>query len=179
MINIDIDNLTLEQLRDVAKIYNIARRWNMNKDKLLRLVKEAIKRENKKNIFNEISVESEENDKQFINKFEEIKSKAQENKNKIDNINSNQKEISQEEFYKTNNIIINNGSNRRGNRKKHIQIFKDGILILTIEGLIETMKWASENNICNSGWIRESLRTGRETIAGRKYKVGGYKFQYK
>lgn len=66
---------------------------------------------------------------------------------------------------------------RRG-RKRVIEVYKDGKLIKTIDGLIETFKWAQENNICNAGWVKHSLKTGKETVAGRKFKQGGYLFKY-
>lgn len=66
---------------------------------------------------------------------------------------------------------------RRG-RKRTIEVYKDGQLINTIDGLLETFKWATENNICNVGWVKHSLKTGKETVAGRKFKTGGYLFKY-
>ncbi|PFZ20100.1 hypothetical protein [Bacillus wiedmannii] len=66
---------------------------------------------------------------------------------------------------------------RRG-RTRTIEIYKDGVHIETIEGLINTFNWAKENYICNQGWIRHSLKTGKETIPGRKFKDGGYLFKY-
>ncbi|PEL63763.1 hypothetical protein [Bacillus wiedmannii] len=67
---------------------------------------------------------------------------------------------------------------RKKGRTRTIEIYKDGVHIETIEGLINTFKWAEENHICNQGWIRHSLKTGKETIPGRKFKDGGYLFKY-
>ncbi|PER08879.1 hypothetical protein [Bacillus cereus] len=67
---------------------------------------------------------------------------------------------------------------RKKGRTRTIEVYKDGVHIETIEGLLNTFKWANENGIANEGWVKESLRSGRETIAGRKYKTGGYLFKY-
>ncbi|PFZ06579.1 hypothetical protein COL63_27410 [Bacillus pseudomycoides] len=67
---------------------------------------------------------------------------------------------------------------RKKGRTRTIEVYKDGVHIETIEGLIKTFKWAEENKICNQGWIKNSLRTGNETVAGRKFKEGGYRFKY-
>lgn len=67
---------------------------------------------------------------------------------------------------------------RVGAKKKRINVYKDGKLIKTIDGLMETFKWITENNITNVGWVKRSLKTGEETKAGYKYKEGGYKFEY-
>ncbi|PLR86658.1 hypothetical protein [Bacillus sp. V33-4] len=45
-------------------------------------------------------------------------------------------------------------------RTRTIEVFKDGQLVRTIEGLIETFKWANENAICDQGWVKHSLKTG-------------------
>ena len=74
---------------------------------------------------------------------------------------------------------IQKPTTRKHGRTRTIEVYKDGILISTIEGLLNTFKWASTNNICNTGWIRNSLKTGQETIPGRKFKEGGYLFKYK
>lgn len=63
-------------------------------------------------------------------------------------------------------------------RVRTINIYKDGEQIKVIDGLLETFKWATENGIANQGWVKESLKTGRETTAGRKFKEGGYRFEY-
>ena len=68
--------------------------------------------------------------------------------------------------------------NKRGGKKKSINVYKDGELIETIDGLINTLKWSVENGIANQGWVKNSLKTGKETVAGRKFKEGGYKFEY-
>lgn len=39
-------------------------------------------------------------------------------------------------------------SSRKG-RTRTIEVFKDGEKVTTIEGLIETFKWANDNKICN------------------------------
>ena len=74
-----------------------------------------------------------------------------------------------------------NSSKPRRNSKgrtRTIQVLKDGELVIEIEGLINTFKWADENKVCNAGWVKHSLKTGKETVAGRKYKQGGYLFKY-
>lgn len=67
---------------------------------------------------------------------------------------------------------------RRKGRTRTIEIYKDGALLHTVAGLIETFKYVTENNITNVGWVKRSLKTGEETNAGYKYKVGGYLFKY-
>lgn len=66
----------------------------------------------------------------------------------------------------------------RKGRTRTINVFKDGQLVETVEGLIETFKWAEQNNVCNQGWVKHSLKTGKETVAGRKFKESGYRFEY-
>ena len=66
---------------------------------------------------------------------------------------------------------------KKGNRKI-IEVYKDGELVNTLDSLTETFKWARENKIANAGWVRNSLKTGQETVAGSKYKEGGYLFKY-
>lgn len=63
-------------------------------------------------------------------------------------------------------------------RTRTINVYKNGELFATIEGLIETFKWAVENGVSNQGWVKHSLKTGKETVAGRKFKEGGYLFKY-
>lgn len=61
---------------------------------------------------------------------------------------------------------------------KRIDVYKDGEKVKTLESLTDTLKWAKDNKVANQGWVKESLRSGRETVAGRKYKEGGYLFTY-
>ena len=68
-------------------------------------------------------------------------------------------------------------SNRKG-RTRTVNVYKDGQLVQTVVGLLETFKWAADNNVCNQGWVKHSLKTGSETTSGRKFKEGGYKFEY-
>ena len=67
---------------------------------------------------------------------------------------------------------------KKSQRGRKIEVYKDGEVVKTLESLMETFKWAKENKIANSGWVKESLKSGRETTPGRKYKEGGYKFSY-
>jgi len=67
---------------------------------------------------------------------------------------------------------------KRGRRRK-IEVYKDGELIETIDGLLNTFKWASENEITNQGWVKRSLKNNEVTKAGWKFKNGGgYLFKY-
>lgn len=66
---------------------------------------------------------------------------------------------------------------KRG-RTKTVLVFKNGELIKTIDGFIKTLKWATENNIANQGWVKRSLKRREETKPGFKYKEGGYFFWY-
>lgn len=59
-----------------------------------------------------------------------------------------------------------------------IEVYKDGELFTVIEGLLNTFKWAVDNEVCNAGWVKRSLKTKEETKPGRKYKQGGYLFKY-
>ena len=67
---------------------------------------------------------------------------------------------------------------KKSQRGRKIEVYKDGEKVKTLDSLVETFKWSTENKIANSGWVRESLRSGRETTPGRKYKEGGYLFKY-
>ncbi|MEK5205218.1 MULTISPECIES: Rho termination factor N-terminal domain-containing protein [Bacillus] len=67
--------------------------------------------------------------------------------------------------------------NRKG-RTRIINVYKDGQLVETIEGLLNTFKWAADNNISNQGWVKHSLKNNVPTVPGRKFKEGGYLFQY-
>lgn len=68
-------------------------------------------------------------------------------------------------------------SHRHGRTRK-IEVWKDGQLVAEIDGLIETFKWATENNVCNVGWVKHSLKNNIPTTPGRKFKEGGYLFKY-
>lgn len=67
------------------------------------------------------------------------------------------------------------GERKRG---RQIVVYKDGNQIKQLNSLKETFEWAKENDICNQGWIKRSLRFNEETKPGRKFKEGGYLFQY-
>ncbi|PGC30279.1 MULTISPECIES: hypothetical protein [Bacillus] len=67
---------------------------------------------------------------------------------------------------------------KKKGRTRTIEVYKNGVHIETIEGLIKTFKWAAENNIANQGWIKHSLKNNVPTIPGRKFKEGGYLFKY-
>ena len=76
-------------------------------------------------------------------------------------------------------IVVEVEEPKKKSRKvRKIEVYKDGEKVKTLESLMQTFKWATENKIANSGWVRESLRSGRETTPGRKYKEGGYLFKY-
>ena len=74
-------------------------------------------------------------------------------------------------------IVVEEPKKKRRKVRK-IEVYKDGEVVKTLESLMETFKWATENKIANSGWVKESLKSGRETTPGRKYKEGGYLFKY-
>jgi len=67
---------------------------------------------------------------------------------------------------------------KKSRRGRRIEVYKDGEVVKTLESLMETFKWAKENKIANQGWVKESLKSGRETTPGRKYKEGDYRFSY-
>lgn len=67
---------------------------------------------------------------------------------------------------------------KRRRHGKTIKVFKDGEEVIQLNSLTETFKWAADNKICNQGWVKESLRSGRETTPGFRYKEGGYLFKY-
>lgn len=87
-----------------------------------------------------------------------------------------EQEVKENETNQVQNKTESPASNR--GRMRVIEVWKDGKCIKTIDGLIETFKWAVENGICNQGWVKNSLKTGKETVAGRKFKEGGYLFKY-
>ena len=74
--------------------------------------------------------------------------------------------------------IVEEEPKKKSRRGRKIEVYKDGEVVKTLESLMETFKWAQENKIANQGWVKESLKSGRETTPGRKYKEGGYKFSY-
>lgn len=67
------------------------------------------------------------------------------------------------------------GSRKRG---RQIIVLKDGVQIKRLHSLKEAFTWAEEFGICNQGWVKRSLRNKEETLPGRKFKEGGYLFQY-
>ncbi|MDG0860341.1 hypothetical protein [Staphylococcus equorum] len=67
------------------------------------------------------------------------------------------------------------GSRKRG---RQIVVLKDGVQIKRLHSLKEAFTWAEENMICNEGWVKRSLKNNEETKPGRKFKEGGYLFQY-
>ena len=74
--------------------------------------------------------------------------------------------------------IVEEEPKKKSRRGRKIEVYKDGEVVKTLESLMETFKWAQKNKIANQGWVKESLKSGRETTPGRKYKEGGYKFSY-
>ena len=60
---------------------------------------------------------------------------------------------------------------KKSQRGRKIEVYKDGEKVKTLESLMETFKWAKENKIANQGWVKESLKSGRETTPGRKFEV--------
>lgn len=86
--------------------------------------------------------------------------------------------IEREEFPMTTEIKKEASKNKRGGKEKMIEVVKDGKVIATIEGVQNTFKWARENNICHTDWVKDSLKLGIETKPGRKYTEGGYLFRY-
>jgi hypothetical protein len=131
-----IANLTtksVKELREIAKTLEIAGRWDMNKDQLIKAIEFVQKKREEERI--------------------EAERKAQQKKEEVE-------------------------TSRRKGRTRVIEVYKDGQLVTRIEGLIETFKWAAENKVCNQGWVKHSLKTGKETVAGRKFKEGGYLFKY-
>ncbi|UDY80737.1 Rho termination factor N-terminal domain-containing protein [Geobacillus phage GR1] len=121
----NLQEMKVKELRNLAGEKNITGRWDMNKQQLIEALTLILEEENR--------------------------------------------QAQQEEVAKP--------QPRRG-RRRVIEVYKDGVLINTIDGLLETFKWATENNVCNVGWVKHSLKTGKETVAGRKFKEGGYLFKY-
>lgn len=131
LITLELTTLKAEELRTIAKEYQMVGAWKAKKDEMIKFL-------------------------------EEIKSQQ---------IKEAEEAAVQEEEVKP------ESKPKRG-RTRVIEVYKDGELITTIEGLMETFKWVTENQITNVGWVKRSLKTGEETNAGYKYKTGGYKFVY-
>jgi hypothetical protein len=128
----NLQEMKVKELRNLAGEKNITGRWDMNKQQLIDALTPILEEEAR--------------------------------------IAEEQSEQSQQEE-------VEKPQPRRG-RRRVIEVYKDGQLVNTINGLLETFKWATENNICNVGWVKHSLKTGKETVAGRKFKTGGYLFKY-
>jgi hypothetical protein len=140
----NLKEMTVKQLRDLAKEFEIVGRWDMTKDQLIKAIERAQLIKEAK----ELGIEYEK----YNN--EELKRLIEEKKNN------------------------KNEERKRGRNKRKINVYKDGELIITIEGLLETFEWAAKNHICNQGWVKRSLRNGEPTKPGYRFKEGGYLFKY-
>lgn len=146
----NLQDMKVKELRTLAGEKNIAGRWEMKKDQLISAIERVLLIEEATNL--ELTVEPSMNN-------EDIKNLISESQNSQD----------KEE--------VGVAPNRKG-RTRIINVYKDGVLVNTIEGLLNTFKWAAENNISNQGWVKHSLKNNVPTVPGRKFKEGGYLFQY-
>ncbi|PHA62847.1 Rho termination factor N-terminal domain-containing protein [Bacillus wiedmannii] len=144
----NLQDMKVKELRDLAGEKNIAGRWDMKKDQLISAIKRVLLLEESTKLG--LTIEpgmSNEDIKNLISEAQRTQEKEE---------------------------VI---SSRKG-RTRIINVYKDGQLVETIEGLLNTFKWAAENNISNQGWVKHSLKNNVPTVPGRKFKEGGYLFQY-
>ncbi|PEN61601.1 Rho termination factor N-terminal domain-containing protein [Bacillus wiedmannii] len=144
----NLQDMKVKELRDLAGEKNIAGRWDMKKDQLISAIERVLLLEEATNLG--LTIEPAMSNEDIKNLISEAQ-------------NSQDKESTT--------------SNRKG-RTRIINVYKDGQLINKIEGLLKTFKWAAENNISNQGWVKHSLKNNVPTVPGRKFKEGGYLFQY-
>jgi|SRR5699024_4991022 len=134
---INLNEMKVKELREIAKDKEVTGRWDMNKTQLVEALTE---------IFEKEKAEKE---------AEEIRLAEQD------------QEVDEEAPVRS----------TRG-RRRTIEVYKDGVLIKTVKGLLKTFDWVRENQIANQGWVKRSLKTGEETKPGFKFKEGGYLFKY-
>ena len=175
----NLTTMSVKDLRKFAGELNIPGRWDFNKGQLISaierhlLIEEATKYEievpylkTSEELRNLIA-----DQKQKIAEMQELLRKERETTMKFMEPEKAAEEAQTEADEET-------PKKKKNGRTRVINVFKDGELIETIEGLMETFKWVTDNNITNVGWVKRSLKTGEETNAGYKYKIGGYKFEY-
>ncbi|CAI6329488.1 Rho termination factor N-terminal domain-containing protein [Bacillus subtilis] len=150
MATTELSVKSVKELRNIAKEMNITGRWDMNRSKLIYAIERT----------------------QLISEAKDlgIETAAMLNNDQIKKVIEEERNTMPEEE-KT-------SQKKRGAKKRKIEVYKDGQLIQTIDGLMETFNWVTENKITNVGWVKRSLKTGEETAAGYKYREGGYLFKY-
>ena len=167
-----LQEMKVKELRAFAGELNIPGRWDMNKGQLISaierklLIEEATKRG--------IELTYAETHEELRNLIAEDKKRVEEEQEALRKQREAQKAAEEAQT----ESVEETPKKKKNGRTRVINVFKDGELIETIEGLMETFKWVTENNITNVGWVKRSLKTGEETNAGYKYKIGGYKFEY-
>ncbi|QRZ95027.1 Rho termination factor N-terminal domain-containing protein [Bacillus sp. LJBS06] len=150
MATTELSVKSVKELRNIAKEMNITGRWDMNRTQLIYAIERS----------------------QLISEAKDlgIKTAAMLNNDQIKKVIEAEKNIM---------VVEEKPSHKkRGAKKRKIEVYKDGKLIQTIDGLMETFNWVTENKITNVGWVKRSLKTGEETAAGYKYREGGYLFKY-
>ncbi|MGG1916074.1 Rho termination factor N-terminal domain-containing protein [Priestia megaterium] len=175
-------NLTTMNVKDLRKFageLNIPGRWDMNKGQLISAIERKLLIEEATKLGIELT---------YAETHEELRNLIADQKQKIAEMQEmlrrereliaeeTEAEKAAEEAQAEDNEET--PKKKKNGRTRVINVFKDGELIETIEGLMQTFNWVTENNITNVGWVKRSLKTGEETNAGYKYKVGGYKFEY-
>ncbi|CAF1785510.1 MULTISPECIES: Rho termination factor N-terminal domain-containing protein [Bacillus] len=150
MATTELSVKSVKELRNIAKEMNITGRWDMNRSQLIYAIERT----------------------QLISEAKDlgIETAAMLNNDQIKKVIEAERNTMPEEE-KT-------SQKKRGAKKRKIEVYKDGQLIQTIDGLMETFNWVTENKITNVGWVKRSLKTGEETAAGYKYREGGYLFKY-
>lgn len=144
MTTTELSAKSVKELRNIAKEMNITGRWDMNRTQLVYAIERA----------------------QLISEAKDlgIETAAILNNDQIKKVIEAERNVTTEEE-KTSH-------KKRGAKKRKIEVYKDGQLIQTIDGLMETFNWVTENKITNVGWVKRSLKTGEETAAGYKYREG-------
>ncbi|MED4261945.1 hypothetical protein [Priestia aryabhattai] len=171
----NLNNLNVKELRKFAGELKIPGRWDMNRGQLEHAIERTVLIEEATKLGIEMP---------YSKTIEELKQAIADQRQKIAKMQEmlrKEREVT-EKFMEPENAptesVEETPKKKKNGRTRVINVFKDGELIETIEGLMETFKWVTDNNITNVGWVKRSLKTGEETNAGYKYKIGGYKFEY-
>lgn len=168
----NLTTMKVKELRKFAGELNIPGRWDMNKGQLISAIERKLLIEEATKLGIELT---------YAETHEELRSLIADQKQKIkEEQEALRKEREAQKVAEEAQTESNEETpkKKKNGRTRVINVYKDGELIETIEGLMETFKWVTENHITNVGWVKRSLRTGEETNAGYKYRVGGYKFEY-
>lgn len=161
----ELNTMKVEELRNVARELQMPGAWKAKKNDMIAFIQ------------NHMATQEVEQVEQ-VQEVQEVEIEESEPAEEIQEETQEESPVVEDEVKPEPEQEQPTRAPRRGRTRK-IEVYKNGELLTTIDGLMETFKWVGENKITNVGWVKRSLRTGEETAAGYKYKEGaGYLFKY-